>query len=186
MCVSQSLWRTKLVNVLLFQAGWFVCVLGAARGWVWMGTILGLVLVGAHVALVRHRNREVRLLAIALVFGLVVDSAHIVSGSLVFFSGNVAPGLAPPWILVLWMQLASTLRFSLNWLAGRYLAASALGALAGAGAYAAGVHLGAAGFGPDSALALARIGFGWAVALPLLLCAAHRGEATGGMYRIFR
>jgi hypothetical protein len=184
--VNQALWNTKLVNVLFFQAGWFTCVLGAARGWVWMGTILGLVLVGAHVVLVPHRNREARLLAIALVLGLAVDSAHIVSGSLVFFSGSVVPGLAPPWILVLWMQIASTLRFSLNWLAGRYLAASVLGALAGAGAYAAGVHLGAAEFGPDSALALARIGFGWAVALPLLLFAAHRGGATGGTYRIFR
>jgi hypothetical protein len=142
--------------------------------------------VGAHLALVQHRGPEARLLAFALVLGLAVDSAHMGAGRLVFFSGSVVPGLAPPWILVLWMQIASTLRFSLNWLAGRYLLASLLGALAGAGAYAAGVRLGAAEFGSDSTLALAWIGLGWAVALPLLLFAAHKNGAAGGVYRIFR
>lgn len=184
--MSPALWRTKLVNVLLFQAGWFACVLGAARGRVWTGTALGLVLVGAHLALVQHRRSEAKLLAFALVLGLAVDSAHQGLGTLVFFSGGVVAGLAPPWILVLWMQIASTLRFSLHWLAGRYLAAGVLGGLAGAGAYAAGVRLGAAEFGPDKAQALALIGLGWAAALPLLLFAARGNEAAGGIYRIFR
>lgn len=51
------------MTVVVIDIAWgtVLCTMVAARGWVWMGTILGLVLVGAHVALVRHRNREARL-----------------------------------------------------------------------------------------------------------------------------
>jgi hypothetical protein len=83
------------------------------------------------------------------------------------------------------MQLASTLRFSLSWLGGRYVLACVLGALSGAGAYAAGVRLGAAGLGPDTALALVQIGAGWGLALPLLLFVAQKNDDQGGCYRSF-
>ncbi|MDO9584075.1 MAG: DUF2878 domain-containing protein [Desulfomicrobium sp.] len=183
--MSSALFRTRLLNFVLFQAGWFSCVLGAASGRVWLGVGLGLALVLTHLALTLDRSREGRLLAFALVLGLVVDSVHGLTGTLVFFSGSVIPGLTPPWLLVLWMQLASTLRFSLNWLAGRYVLAGVLGACSGAGAYAAGVRLGAAGFGPDYTLALAQIGAGWGLALPLLLFVAQKNHGRGECYRIF-
>ena len=176
---------TRLINFALFQAGWFVCVLGAASGRAWLGTTLGLALVFTHLALVPNRGQEARLLIFALVIGTVVDSFHALTGTLVFFSGGILPGLAPPWLIVLWMQLASTLRFSLNWLGGRYVLACVLGALSGAGAYAAGGRLGAAGFGPDYVLALAQIGAGWGLALPLLLFVAQKNRANGERYRIF-
>jgi hypothetical protein len=176
---------TKLINFALFQAGWFACVLGAASGRVWLGTTLGLALVFTHLALVPNRGQETRLLAFALVIGIVVDSFHALTGALVFFRGSILAGLAPPWLLVLWMQLASTLRFSLSWLGGRYVLACVLGALSGAGAYAAGVRLGAAGLGPDTALALVQIGAGWGLALPLLLFVAQKNDDQGGCYRSF-
>lgn len=183
--MSSALFRTRLLNFALFQTGWFACVLGGASGRVWLGASLGLAFVFTHLALVPDRGREARLLAFALVLGLVVDSVHALTGALVFFGGSVIPGLAPLWILVLWMQLASTLRFSLSWLAGRYALAGLLGAGAGAGAYAAGVRLGAAGLGPDYIPALAQIGAGWGLALPLLLFVARKNDG-GKCYRIFR
>jgi hypothetical protein len=172
--MRQGLVWTKLINFGLFQAGWFACVLGAAFGRVWFGTGLGVVLVLTHLALVPNRAGEMRLLTFALCVGLVVDSVHMRTGALVFFEGSVLPGLAPPWILVLWMQIASTLRFSLSWLDGRYVVGCLLGACCGALAYAAGVRLGAAGFGPDSTFALLQIGAGWGLALPLLLFVARK------------
>ncbi|ACU90514.1 conserved hypothetical protein [Desulfomicrobium baculatum DSM 4028] len=178
---------TKLINFGLFQAGWFACVLGAAFGQVWLGTGLGVVFVMTHLALVPNRAGEMRLLIFALCVGLVVDSVHMRTGALVFFEGNVFPGLAPPWILVLWMQIASTLRFSLSWLEGRYVFGCFLGACCGVLAYAAGVRLGAAGFGTDSTRALLQIGFGWGLALPFLLLVARRisrGHETE-RYQIF-
>lgn len=172
--MRQGLAWTRLINFALFQAGWFACVLGAAFGRVWLGTGLGAVFVLIHLALAPNRAGEMRLLAFALCVGLVVDSVHIGTGALVFLEGNVVAGLAPPWILVLWLQIASTLRFSLSWLEGRYVLACLLGVCCGALAYAAGVRLGAAGLGPDPTRALLQIGFGWGMALPLLLFVARK------------
>ncbi len=178
---------TRLLNFVLFQAGWFACVLGASFGRVWLGTALGLLFVLIHLALVPDRVREGRLLAFALCVGFVVDSVHASTGVLVFSQGSVITGLAPPWILVLWMQIASTLRFSLSWLRGRYVFASFLGACSGALAYAAGVRLGAAGFGQDTVHALVQIGASWGLALPVLIFG--EGKTAGGdelgHYRIF-
>lgn len=183
--MSTALLWTNLANFALFQAGWFACVLGAASGRAWLGTGFGLVLVFLHLVLVANRGREGRLLAFALVLGLVVDSIHAHTGTLVFFSGSVVAGLTPPWLLVLWMQLASTLRFSLRWLSGRYFLACVLGALSGAGAYAAGVRLGGAAFGTDIAWALAQVAVGWGLALPLLLFVARIKGEQAERYRSF-
>jgi hypothetical protein len=87
----------------------------------------------------------------------------------------------------MWLQLASTLRFSLSWLKGRYVLGSLLGFCAGVLAYAAGVRLGAAQLGPQTVRALLQIGIGWSVALPLLLLVAQRTPSPeeGERYRIF-
>ncbi len=179
--------RTRLLNFALFQAGWFCCVLGAAAGRPWLGTGLGLCLVLAHLALAGERREEAELLLGALALGLVVDTAHLRMGTLVFQGGHLHPDFAPPWLLVLWLQFASTLRFSMHWLAGRYVLGCFLGGVAGALAYWAGVRLGAASFGTTQAAALLRIGLSWALAMPVLLLMAGLGEEREGgrTYRIF-
>lgn len=178
---------TRLLNFALFQAGWFVCVLGAASGRAWFGMGLGLALVVVHLILVPQPGREGVLLAWALLAGIVIDSVHVRTGALVFTSGVVHPDFAPPWILVLWLQFASTLRFSLSWLRGRYVLGSLLGFGAGVLAYAAGARLGAAQLGPHTVRSLLQIGVGWSVALPLLLFVAQRTSSPedGDRYRIF-
>ena len=181
-----GLLRTRLLNFVLFQAGWFCCVLGAASGRPWLGAGLGLLLVLGHLGLVRARRKEAALLLGALAVGLVTDTLHLRTGSLVFTGGSLHPDFAPAWILVMWMQFASTLRFAMSWLEGRYVLGGLLGGVAGAMAYWAGVRLGAATLGPDAAVSLVRIGLSWALALPLLLfLAGGDGEDGARLYRIF-
>ena len=178
---------TRLLNFALFLAGWFVCVLGAASGRAWLGMGLGLALVVVHLTLVAKPGREGTLLAWALLGGIVIDSVHVRTGALVFTSGMVHPDYAPPWILVMWVQFASTLRFSLSWLKGRYVLGSLLGFGAGVLAYAAGARLGAAQLGLHTVRSLLQIGVGWSLALPLLLFVAQRtpGPDDGDRYRVF-
>ena len=169
-----GLLRTRLLNFVLFQAGWFCCVLGAASGRPWLGAGLGLLLVLGHLGLG------------ALAVGLVTDTLYLRTGSPVFTGGSLHPDFAPAWILVMWMQFASTLRFAMSWLEGRYVLGGLLGGVAGAMAYWAGVRLGAATLGPDAAVSLVRIGLSWALALPLLLfLAGGDGEDGARLYRIF-
>ena len=76
--------RTNLINFGLFQAGWFVCVLGAAAGHPWSATAAGIFLVLVHLALVRHPVQEVLLLGTSLLLGVIVDTLHIRTGVLLF------------------------------------------------------------------------------------------------------
>lgn len=177
---------TNLLNFVLFQAGWCICVLGAAAGHPWLATAGGLLLVALHLALVRLPGREAMLLLVALTLGLVLDGIHIATGVLRFPIGSVHPALPPPWILVLWLQFAATLHYSLAWLGGRPILGALLGAVSGPLAYWAGVRFGAAELGGSLWACLAQIGLGWALALPLLLwMAARTGEAGGtAIYRL--
>jgi FtsH-binding integral membrane protein len=181
-----GLLRARALNFVLYQAGWFCCILGAARGRPWLGAGLGLLAVLAHLALARRRRAEASLTLGALALGIVVDTVHMRMGTLTFHGGLLLPDFPPPWLLILWLQFATTLRYCLSWRAGRYALGAILGAVAGAAAYWAGVRLGAASFGVDTTLFLVRIGVSWGLCLPLLLLMAERGEEGGGEYRIFQ
>ena len=53
---------SKLVNLALYQAGWFCCVLGAANERPWLGSIAAVVLIGVHVAWATRPLDELKLL----------------------------------------------------------------------------------------------------------------------------
>jgi hypothetical protein len=166
--LSGQTW-TSLLNYALFQAGWFACVLGAAAGYPWLAATAGLLLVLVHLALVRNAARESLLLLASLLLGLLVDSVHIRTGVLVFPLGSFHPALPPAWILVLWLQFAMTLHYSLGWLRGRYVLGALLGSVSGALAYWAGVRLGAAAFGAELVHSLVQIGLSWGLTMLILL-----------------
>jgi hypothetical protein len=173
---------TNLINYLLFQGGWLICVMGAAKGHPHLAAVVGLVPPVLHLLLVADRRREVRLLAMALLMGIIVDGVHIWSDTLVF-AASLHPALPPPWILVLWLQFATGLRYSLQWLQRKRPLGLLLGGIAGAFAYFAGVRLGAAGFGVDVAVALLRIGVSWVLVMAVFLylpglVTAEDGEAV--------
>ena len=176
-------WRGRLVNYLLYQIGWLTCVLGAARGHPWSGAAVALILVGAHVVLVRRRRTEIELILCAAGIGAVADSVQTALGIVTFRSGSLVPWLCPPWIVVLWMQFATLLRFCLSWVSGRYLLASALGLVGGPLAFFAGARLGAADLHPNRVLSLVSFAVVWAAASPLLVRLAKRHGGLPGRYR---
>lgn len=166
--ISGQTW-TSLLNYALFQAGWFVCVLGAAAGYPWLATAIGLLLVLVHLILVRDALRESLLLLTSLLLGLLIDGIHIRTGVLVFPIGSFHPALPPAWILVLWLQFAMSLHYSLGWLSGRYMLGALLGSVSGALAYWAGVRFGAAAFGTELVHSLVQIGLSWGLTMVVLL-----------------
>lgn len=166
-----------IVNVVLFQAGWFACVLGAAHGWAVAGSLCVVAVAAVHLVLARRPVDEAKLLLCAAGIGLVFDSALLRTGALAYTSGHL-PGafgaaLAPHWIVASWVLLATALNVSMRWLKGRYALAALLGAVAAPWSYWAGVRLGAAHF-IDMPLALGLLAAGWALLMPLLLWLAGR------------
>ena len=65
---------TKLLNVTIYQVGWFCCVLGAAWGFPIAGALSALLLAGLHLLLAASWKNEALLMVAACLLGIVVDS----------------------------------------------------------------------------------------------------------------
>lgn len=163
------------INFFAFQLGWFACVLGAAHGFVLAGTGLGLAIVAWQIGRARRPRAELILVLYAAGIGVIWDSLLATMGWIGYPSGSLVEGVAPPWIVVLWMLFATTLNVSLGWLKRSMLLAAAFGALGGPLAYLAGAKLGALELTVQHA-ALAALAIGWAVITPLLLQIARRWD----------
>ena len=177
----QTLMSPAVVNYVLYQLGWLAAVGGASQGHPWIGMSIALALLAAHLALACHRRSELELVLVAGLTGLIVDSSLVGLGMLSFPSGGVVGWLCPPWIVVMWMQFATTFRYSMRWLVGRPMRAVCFGAIGGPLAYEIGARLGAVILGPHAA-ALVALGLAWSVAVPGLAWFAEREASTG--YRL--
>jgi len=178
-----SAFASKLLNVLLYQFGWFGCVLGAAWGSPVIGALIALALVASHLLLARARKSELLLICAAGLLGTVVDSLQQGLGILSFKTDSNWPFWLPLWVPVIWMQFATLFRYALYWLSGRYLLAALLGALGGPIAYWGGVNLGAAEISGEPALSLFFLAATWAVVTPALLWLSDQTADGEGGYR---
>ena len=75
---------TLTVNYLLYQIGWLAVVLGVAANFVWLGSLVAVVLIVLHLAWVIRPGHEMRLLAAGGITGLVTDSLLVSCGLLSF------------------------------------------------------------------------------------------------------
>ena len=168
--------RLRLVlNVIAFQFGWFACVLGAAHDQPWLGSAVVAVLVAGHLATAVRPAVEARLVAAALVIGVVWETLLLAGGWIEYPTGVVWASVAPLWIVMLWALFAITLNSSLGWLKGRLLVAAVFGAVGGPLAYWGGVRLGALVF-VEPLFAVIALAVGWAVLTPMLVVLAQRLE----------
>ncbi len=169
------------INFFAFQAGWLGCVLGAANGMPWVGPVIIAMVAGLHLNIVPQPGRELMTLLAALAIGTLADSLLMATGWVSYREGLWIPGLAPVWLLAMWVGFATTLNGCMRWLRERPWLAAAFGFLGGPAAYYAGARLGAMNFEnlPAGLLALALI---WALVMPLLYALARRfdGTLTGG------
>jgi hypothetical protein len=124
----------QLANAVLFQIGWFACVLGGNSFWLLIP--LGVLII--HLLWISSWAVEGKLLLWITIFGTMLDSALVMLG--VFDFGSHGP-LIPLWLILLWAVLATTLRHCLAWTAKPWWRASLLGAIGGPMSYYAGSQL---------------------------------------------
>jgi hypothetical protein len=169
----QEGFRPSLINFLLFQLGWFGCVLGGAAGVPWLGAMLATAIMAWHLLRTPDPCAELKLIGAAVAIGTVWDSLLVWQGWLAYPSGMVLPFAAPYWIVIMWALFATTLNVSLRWLKGRWLYAFLFGAVGGPLAYLAGQGLGAVEF-VETRSALLALLVGWALFTPLLVALSRR------------
>lgn len=155
--------RTRLLaNAGLFQLGWFACVLGAQRPWL---LLIALACLAAHLLWIAEDRHEWRTLLLIAACGWVLDSALLQLG---LFDFPDHDWLLPPWLALLWLLFASTLRYSLGWTAQRWWLASLLGAVGGPLSYLGGARLADVGLPLGVWTSLLLLGLIWAPLLPAL------------------
>ena len=165
--MDKNRWRV-LVNFIAFQAGWFACIVSAARGWPLVGVIYVACWIGIHVYIIRNSKAVLLLVVASGLVGYIVDSALVLAGAFSFPQYARLAGPSPVWMAAMWCNLAGALEVSLGWLRDHYLLAAVLGAIFGPAAYGAGQAFGAIEFGEPAWLCTAAVSLEWAISLPLL------------------
>lgn len=168
-----------LINFLLFQAAWFSSVLGAANGLPIVGPAVVVLVIAVHLFTTKQPRSEFLLVLACGLIGALFDSTLIMAGWVAYPSGMFADGVAPYWIIAMWMSFATTINVSLFWLRGRPWLTAVVGFVAGPMTYLAGAKLGGIQL-VDQTAALIALGIGWAVILPALM-----GAAQGSRKMIF-
>ncbi len=161
--------KSLITNFLLFQIGWFACVLGGANDQVTIGSMIALAVIAYHFYRATDAMQELRLLIVALIIGLVFESIVTSQGLARYSHGQVFEFIAPLWMILMWPLFATTLNLSMRWLKGiAPLLIAFLGALFAPLAYYAGNRLGAVEY-DDFILSMGIIAIAWAVLLPALV-----------------
>ena len=97
--------KRKALNFICFYVGWYACA--ASVNWVGPAAVAGLV--GAQLPFARDVRKELRLLAVALLLGTVIDTVFEQMGIVSYAGGPRLGPLCPLWIGALWVIFASTL-----------------------------------------------------------------------------
>lgn len=159
-------------NLVLFKVGWLACVVGAAYNAAWLGAAVVALVVVEHLRSSVAPKREALLLAAAGAMGLVWETALVSLELIAYPSGTLPMGIAPYWIVAMWVLFATTINAGLKWVKQHWLIAALAGGLGGPLAFAGGEGLGAVTF--TDSLTLLVVGLGWALLLPVLAECARR------------
>lgn len=164
-----------LANFAGYQLVWFCAVIAAGRGLAWPGVVAAAAFVLLQLALSEQRGADLRLLAVALPTGALIDGALAASGAAAYAAPWPSTAFAPVWILGLWCAFAMTLTHTLRFLHGRIALAALFGAIGGPLAYlGASRGWSAVEFAPPRWHALAWLALAWGVAMPTLAQLAQR------------
>jgi hypothetical protein len=167
--MSKLISANILVNAALFQIVWLCCVIGSSYGLTWPAVLSFLALAVWQLAPARRADSDVKLLAAALLLGIIVDSLWVQLGFLDFKTDRPFTGFAPLWILFLWLGFALTVNHSLSWLKLHPLLPAAMGLIGGPLSYYAGLRFGAVEYLVDHLLVSASLGIAWALTMIILV-----------------
>jgi hypothetical protein len=152
-----------LLNGLLFQLGWFACVLGG-DSWALIATTIIFVV---HQVFFVTKNSEWLGISAIVFIGFIVD--NMLAYFQVFQFQSATLFNIPIWLLCIWALFAATLVHSLSWLRQNLLLSIVLAAFAGPASYLAGSKLASVILLDPLWISLLPIAICWSILMPLLL-----------------
>ncbi|GGN36482.1 MULTISPECIES: DUF2878 domain-containing protein [Marinomonas] len=154
----------SLLNAILFQAVWFICLL-AGDLWALVVTASYLFL---HDRYFMRTRREWRLFLAFLTLGVIVDGTLFHVGVFSFSADNLDTiSLPPVWLLCLWVSVATLFAHSLSFLRSRYLLGALMGAIGPTLSYFAGAKLSGISLAEPIGQTLLIVAIIWSLVIPL-------------------
>jgi len=152
--------KGKIINLVIFQLGWMVCVVGGDL--YAMAYTVAAVLIHHHGVL--EKKSEWQLIAIVTLVGCLWDSLMVFSG-VVYYPGPVFAGI-PAWLVCLWILFATTFMHALSWLSRYLWLALVSGAVLGPASYWLGSELNDAYLGTPVLTSMLVMALGWGTLFP--------------------
>ena len=149
-----------LINLVLFQVGWFVCVVGGDI----YAVAFTLIALFIHNWLVLSDPAEWKLIGVVVVVGCLWDLLMVQAG-VIHFGDPTLLGI-PVWLVCLWLLFATTFMHALFWMSRHLPLAMVFAALMGPASYWLGSNLTNAEFGPPLLTSLLFMSVGWALLFP--------------------
>ena len=149
-----------LINLALFQIGWFVCVVGGDI----YAVAFTLAALFIHNWLVLSSPAEWKLIGIVAVVGCLWDVLMVQTG-VISYSDPTLLGI-PIWLVCLWLLFATTFMHALFWMNRHLPLAMVFAAVMGPASYWLGSNLTDAELGPPLLTSLLVMAVGWALLFP--------------------
>lgn len=132
-----------IFNFLGLQFTWAACAYGATHSTPKLGLYIGLTYIILHFILSTERLRDVKIMFIIGILGILIDSIFTKFYIISFphFDAFYLP--TPAWLMCLWFVFALMVPYSLYWLKNKIVLASIIGAIGGSFSYFLGHKLGA-------------------------------------------
>jgi len=165
--VHRKQFLIKLLNAILFNVAWLLCVLGGNQVAIASATALLLL----HFLLISKVHMEFIFILVVAFIGFSIDSFLFSAGVLVDQSSS---SLAPWWLLALWLCFATTLNHCFQFLHQRLLLAAILGPLSGTLSYLSGANLSGLSYGVGFPVVVAIHIVCWAILFPLFIVMARK------------
>jgi hypothetical protein len=161
-----------LFHSIAYYVAWFSCITLAARGYVWLSSLIVIICVFLQIYWqykIQHKTRGLwYLIGLVVFFSTLIDSLLICKGVIIFAANRFAPYVTSPWMIAIWISFTVILYATLYKLFNHL---TLLGLLSFAGfalAYAIGAKMGAAFF-PYGYKTCFLIGAIWLILLPFVV-----------------
>jgi len=167
----------KIYDIIGFKLCWILCAFSSKWEQPYLGPIVTLLFILIHLTIVKFNDRDIKIISLAILIGLIVDSLFF-RLDLIIYQGGVLTNfkIAPLWILSMWGGFAVTLLYSLNSIKNRYLISGLIGLIGGPLSYNAGVQIGSIEI--DEPLGYIMLAITWGLIVPCLFYVINKLESN--------
>tara|TARA_B100000131_G_C17998967_1_gene565736 strand:+ start:458 stop:979 length:522 start_codon:yes stop_codon:yes gene_type:complete len=167
----------RIYDLIGFKICWIACAFSTTWGAPYLGPLLTLIFILLHLVIVKFNSRDIKIIGLALLSGLVIDSLFF-QFNLINYQGGILTQfkLAPLWILSMWAGFSVTLLYSLDSIKNRYFISGILGLIGGPLSYNAGVQIGSITL--NGLLSYIALGIVWGLIIPILFYCINQLETN--------